>query len=118
MVKRPRIIKKSRDALKKSGIKNPKDLPVENKTDGKKKDLSEYYTKDIQSLALFVFGPFLKKYDYEFPEYWTHTKITLSAKFLFYLGGIIRKWKWKLKKNSSRKSIKDSIYGDIQRKSN
>ncbi|MDG1718264.1 MAG: hypothetical protein P8H17_00295 [Flavobacteriales bacterium] len=105
-------------ALKKSGIKNPKDLPVENKTDGKKKDLSEYYTKDIQSLALFVFGPFLKKYDYGFPEHWTHTEIPLSARFLFYIGGIIRKWKWKLKKNSIRKSIKGSIYGDIQRKSN
>ena len=105
-------------ALKKAGIKNPRNLPVENKTDGKKKDLSHYYTKDIQSLALFVFGPFLKKYEYEFPEYFTHTKIPLSARFMFYIGGIIRKWKWKLNKNSSRKSIKGSIYGDIQRKSN
>ena len=42
-------------AIKKAGIKNPKALPIANKTSGKKKDLSEYYTKEIQSLALFVF---------------------------------------------------------------
>jgi hypothetical protein len=105
-------------ALAKAGIENPKDLPVANKTFGKKKDLSEYYTKEIQSLALFVFGPFLKKYDYKFPKDWNQTKIPLSAKFLFHIGGIIRKWKWKLKKQSSRKSIRGSIYGDVQRKNN
>jgi hypothetical protein len=105
-------------ALIKAGIENPKNLPVANKTVGKKKDLSEYYTKDVQSLALFIFGPFLKKYSYQFPKDWTHTEIPLSARFLFYIGGIIRKWKWKLKKKSGRKSIEGSIYGDMQRKNN
>ena len=105
-------------ALTKSGIENPKDLPIANKTVGKKKELSEYYTKDVQSLSLFIFGPYLKKYSYQFPKDWTHTKIPSSSKFLFYIGGIIRKWKWKLKKHSIRKSIKGSIYGDMQRKDN
>ena len=105
-------------ALNKAGIENPRGLPIVNKTTGKKKDLSEYYTNDVQSLALFVFGPFLKKYEYKFLEDWNQIKIPLSAKFLFYIGGIIRKWKWKLKKQSSRKSIKGTIYGDIQRKNN
>jgi len=105
-------------ALTKSGIENPKDLPIANKTVGKKKDLSEYYTKDVQSLSLFIFGPYLKKYSYQFPKDWTHTKIPSSSKFLFYIGGVIRKWKWKLKKHSSRKSIKGTIYGDMQREDN
>ena len=105
-------------ALIKAGIENPKDLPVANKTAGKKKDLSEYYTKDIQSLSLFIFGPFLKKYEYQFPKDWAHTEIPLSAKFLFYIGGIIQKWKCKLKKQSTKKSIDGSIYGDMQRKDN
>ena len=90
-------------------------MPVANKTFEKKEDLSEYYTKEIQSLSLFIFGPFLKKYKYPFPKDWTHTKIPSSAKILFFLVGIIRKWKWKLNKNSSRRSIKGSIYGDMQR---
>ena len=105
-------------ALIKAGIENPKNLPVANKTVGKKKDLSEYYTKDVQSLALFIFGPYLKKYKYQFPKDWTHTEIPSSARFLFYIGGVMRKWKWKLKKHSSRKSIKGTIYGNMQREDN
>ena len=102
-------------ALKKAGIKNPKALPIANKTSGKKKDLSEYYTKEIQSLALFVFGPFLKKYQYKIPKNWTNTRVSLYSKFLFYTKRHLRKWKYKLQKKSKRKSINGSIYGNIQR---
>jgi len=51
-------------------------------------------------------------------EVGTPLKIPSSSKFLFYIGGVIRKWKWKLKKHSSRKSIKGTIYGDMQREDN
>ena len=42
-------------ALQKAGVKNPKDLPKANKTVGKKKNLNEYYTEDIQSLSFICF---------------------------------------------------------------
>jgi len=102
-------------ALKKAGIKNPKPLAVVNKTSGKKKDISEYYTEEIQNLSLFVFGPFLSKYNYEIPSNWKYKNIPFSSFFLFKIGGIVRKLKWKLKIHSNRKSIKGSIYGDMQR---
>ena len=104
-----------RTALTKAGIENPKDLPVENKTSGKKNEISEYYTSEIQDRAVFVFGPFLEKYGYKFPENWDNKNIPFSAFVLFRIGSFIRKWKWKLKKHSKRKSIKGSIYGDMQR---
>lgn len=110
------ISEEYKTALVKAGIKNPKELPVANKTSGKKEDLNEYYTEDIQNLALFVFGPFLEKYEYDIPRNWKFQKIPFSAYFLFHVGGIIRKWKWKLKKPSDRKSLEGTIYGDIQRK--
>jgi hypothetical protein len=102
-------------ALEKAGINNPKRLPVANKTSGKKQNLSDYYTTDIQSLTLFVFGPFFDKYNYQFPEDWKNRTVPFSSTVLFKLGECLRKWKWKLKKNSDRKSIKGSIYGDMQR---
>ena len=103
-------------ALKNAGIKNPKPLPIANKTAGKKQDLNEYYTEDIQSLALFVFGPFLEKYNYDIPNNWKFKNIPFSSHFLFLVGGLLRKIKWKFMNKSSRESIKGSIYGDIQRK--
>lgn len=105
------------NALKYAGIENPQPLPVANKTAGKKKSLAKYYTEDIQNRALFVFGPFLKKYNYKIPKDWQKKRIPISSFLLFYVAGYIREWKWKLKKHSKKKSIKGSIYGDIQRKS-
>ena len=102
--------------LQKSGIKNLKPLPIANKTYGKKNDLKEYYTEDIQDLSLFVFGPFMTKYHYEFPEHWKNINIPISSFLLFRIGIIFRKIKWKFKKSNDRKSLKGTIYGDIQRK--
>ena len=62
-------------ALKNAGVKNPKPLPLANKTVGKKSDINEYYTEEIQSLALFVFGPFLEKYNYNIPSNWKFKNI-------------------------------------------
>lgn len=103
-------------ALKKIGIKTPKDLPIANQTAGKKKNLLEYYTDDIQDKAIFVFGPFLQKYNYLFPESWGEIKPSIKSKFLFRALGFFRK----LKQRHSKKSIvkfgpKGSIYGDMQR---
>ena len=77
--------------------------------------MNEYYTEDIQSLALFIFGPYLEKYSYDIPKNGSLKVFHFLAYFLFKIGGFIRKWKWKLKKHSNRKSIEGTIYGDIQR---
>ena len=105
-------------ALKKAGVKDPKPLPFANKTTGKRNDISLYYTEDIQKRASFIFGPFLKKNNYKFPEFWKYKKIHLTSSIIFYIARIIRKWRWKTRKYSQRKSIKGSIYGDIQRQKN
>ena len=57
-------------ALINAGIDNTKPLPVANKTVGKNNDLSAYYTNDIKEISIAVFGPFLEKYNYSFPEEW------------------------------------------------
>ena len=57
-------------ALINAGVDNPSPLPVANKTANKKKDLADYYTEDIKSQAIHVFGPFLNMYNYSFPQDW------------------------------------------------
>ena len=104
-------------ALKKVGVKNPRSLPVANKTIGKKKDLSEYYTEEIKQQAICVFGPFLEKYNYSFPENWGMIKVPYLSIFKFKIFGVIRKINEKyFKTHPKQKSIKGSIYGDMQRK--
>jgi hypothetical protein len=103
-------------ALNKVGVKSPLSLPVANKTAGKRNDLSEYYTEEIRKKAIYVFGPFLAKYNYSFPENWGNINTPLSSTIKFKIMSILRKVNEKfIKKHSGRKSISGTIYGDIQR---
>jgi hypothetical protein len=103
-------------AIKKAGVENPRPLPVANKTAGKKKNLSAYYTDDIKKKTIAVFGPFLEKYNYSFPEEWGEIKIPLKSKIQFKILGSLRKLNQKyFKRLPKTKEIKGTIYGDIQR---
>lgn len=68
--------------LKMMRIEQVQALPVVNKTD-RQKHFSEYYTPDIYQLAARVFGPFMKKWGYEFPTAWGVTEIPLSSRINF-----------------------------------
>jgi hypothetical protein len=104
-------------ALNKVGVESPLSLPVANKTAGKKNNLSEYYTQEIRKQAIYVFGPFLAKYNYSFPENWGAISVPLLSTFKFKITGFLRRINEKfIKKHSGRKSIYGSIYGDMQRK--
>jgi len=103
-------------ALKKAGVSNPKILPVENKTEGKQKDILEYYTNDIKKTSISVFGPFFEKYNYSFPEEWGEVKIPLKSKFQFLILGVLRKINQKyFKKYTEKIGLEGTIYGDMQR---
>ena len=103
--------------LKKVGIKNPRTLPVANKTTGKKNDLSAYYTKDIKEKAIFIFGPFIKKYNNSFPQEWGSVKQSTRSLILFKVLGFLRKIKYKYFRKATEKfGLKGTIYGDMQRK--
>jgi hypothetical protein len=78
--------------------------------------LSEYYTQEIRKQAIYVFGPFLAKYNYSFPENWGTINVPLLSAFKFKITGFLRRINEKfIKKHSGRKSISGTIYGDIQR---
>jgi len=104
-------------ALEKSGVLNPKPLPVANKTAGKKNDLSLYYTDEIKEQAIYVFAPFLEKYGYNFLAKWGQIKTPISSSIKFKILGFLRKINQKyFKKHSDRIGIEGSIYGDMQRR--
>ena len=104
------------NALKKAGVINPRPLPVANQTVGKKKDLLEYYTEDIKEQAIFVFGPFLEKYNYCFPKTWGIVKSSIKSRVQFRVLGFLRALSYRyFKKPPKKNSPKGSIYGEIQR---
>jgi sulfotransferase famil protein len=75
-------------------------LPVKNKT-ADKDDFLNYYTKDIQSYALFIFGPIMKKFGYEFPADWPKKRFAFVSDFIFELYTIGKKMYWRRTKSNS-----------------
>lgn len=104
-------------AMKKAGVKNPRPLPVANKTAGKKDDLLEYYTDEIKEKAIFVFAPFLEKHNYSFPESWKNTSPSFKSRIQFRVLGVLRELYYKhVKSFPKNNSIEGSIYGEMQKK--
>jgi hypothetical protein len=54
-------------------------LPVVNKTTGKE-DYLKYYTPDIRERSIYIFGPFMQQWGYEFPKEWGNKKQALCRK--------------------------------------
>ena len=75
-----------------------------------------YYTEDIKEISIAVFGPFLEKYNYSLPKEWGEVKIPLKSKLEFLILGVLRKINQKyFKRNTEKKDLEGSIYGDMQR---
>jgi len=105
--------------MKKAGVKDPKPLPIANKTSGKNEDIYSYYTDDIRKEAISVFGPFFERHNYSFPASWGKSTPSIKSRLYFMTLRFLRKINHRFfKKHPTRLSLKGTIYGDIQRKNN
>jgi hypothetical protein len=88
------------EALRRLNIEQKRELPQKNKTE-QKGSFINYYTPAIRENAIFVFGPFMKKWRYFFPEEWNAIKVNPLSFTLFTLLGVLRKNYWKITKTES-----------------
>jgi hypothetical protein len=58
------------DALRQIGIKPQRPLPIRNKTGQRDSDFWAYYTPEIRKRAQWVFGSYLHRWGYKFPDEW------------------------------------------------
>ena len=92
-------------ALKKINIEPVRELPQVNKT-AEKEDFLQFYTPQIRQRAIFVFGPFMQKWGYEFPNTWHTKKPALLSSVLFKTLAIVRKVYWGKTKSKSTSATK------------
>jgi len=78
-------------ALKLIGIKAKRPLPIVNKTGERNKDFWSYYTPEIRDQAQWVFGPFMKKWGYEFPPEWGSCHVPWSTQIVYSVLGFFRR---------------------------
>lgn len=79
------------EVLKLLNLSQKRPLPFRNKTSLKERNFFSYFTPKTQQRALFVFGPFMQKWGYSFPEEWSNKTVPWLSQTQFEFLGIIRK---------------------------
>jgi len=100
IIKFKNIQKDISEVLRRLNIEQKRELPQKNKTE-QKESFINYYTPAIREKAIFVFGPFIKKWDYSFPSEWNRKKVSPLSFTLFTVLGVLRKNYWKMTKTKS-----------------
>lgn len=83
------------EVLRLIGIEPVRQLPHVNKTDAKRSNFISYYTPEIVDQAVKVFGPFMKKWGYEFPPEWDVPSTSWLGQLEFYSVDMVRNFYWK-----------------------
>jgi len=91
--------------LEQIGLEQKRPLPVINKTNEKGHFLS-YYTPKTHAHLKYIFGPFMKRWDFEFPPDCVDSRVPLSAEILFIIFSLPRKIYWRYIQNSTSTFVK------------
>ena len=87
------------EALRQIGLEPLRPLPHTNSTAKKNHDYLKYYTPDIIAHAKWVFGPYMKQWNYEFPPEWGNTEVEPLNQLQFNFLNVFRTMYWKYLRN-------------------
>lgn len=89
-----RLAEEFDEVLRRIGLEPVQPLPVVNKTSARDNDFWSYYTPAIQPRAQWVFGPYLRRWGYEFPADWEKVDFR-TDELAFKATNIFRKVYWR-----------------------
>lgn len=76
--------------LRELGLTKVRDLPVRNPTRSRGRDFSAYYPPDLRPRAVWVFGPFMERWGYQFPPEWGKVSTPRASRLLFRFDTAVR----------------------------
>jgi len=77
------------------GIEPKRPLPLVNPTQGRDRDFISQYSPEIMERAKKVFGPFMKKWGYEFPPEWGETRVPGLTMAGYHILNVPRRLYWR-----------------------
>ena len=85
-------------ALSLVGLELRRPLPVRNRTDSKNSDFLSFYTPGTRVRAVWVFGPYMRRWGYAFPDDWQVEKTPLSSRVTYQALSAPRRLYWRLRR--------------------
>ncbi|NJN96773.1 MAG: hypothetical protein HC875_23015 [Anaerolineales bacterium] len=80
------------EALKRLGLEQKRPLPLVNPTKNREGSYLSYYPPTLQAEAKRVFGPFMRKWGYQFPSEWGDASFPWSSQLGFKALGLGRQF--------------------------
>ncbi len=83
-------------ALGHLGLDLRRPLPVRNRTVAKEDDFQVHYTPETRKRATWVFGPYMQRFGYDFPENWRVERLPVSSRMTYHALSVPRRIYWDL----------------------
>ncbi|MDP8904620.1 MAG: hypothetical protein M3N29_04785 [Chloroflexota bacterium] len=81
--------------LRRIGIEPLRPLPQVNVTPARERDFVSYYAAGAIGRAVWVFGPYMREWGYEFPASWGSPKVPLWARLAYRVARVFRTIYWR-----------------------
>jgi hypothetical protein len=81
--------------LRRLYIEQIRPLPAANQTSGRSRDFSSYYTPETYRRAVQVYGPYMKKWGYEFPPEWGNLSHSWGDQVTYETLGLAKRFAWR-----------------------
>jgi hypothetical protein len=92
--------------LRELGLEQVRPLPVVNRTGQRDRDFSRYYTPRAIDRAVWVFGPYMAEWGYDFPAAWGPVTVPAWSRAALHLARLIRGVYWKHLRHARRSRVR------------
>jgi len=82
------------EVLRRLGLEQVRPLPRLNRTKQRQAEFAAYYPPELHERARWVFGPFMRRWDYEFPEGWGTSPVSPANELHFRALRAVRRLYW------------------------
>ena len=76
------------------GLTVVRDLPAANTTPGRERNWLQYYTPRAQHRAIWIFGPYMRRWGYPFPSEWGNVSVPIASEAYYRLARFGRSLYW------------------------
>jgi hypothetical protein len=74
------------------GLEAVRPIPFRHRTEGKDRNFEEWYAGDLRRHAVRVFGPYMRRWGYDFPPDWPKVPVSAAAEAMFRADTVLRRF--------------------------
>lgn len=82
------------EVIRRIGLEPVRPLPVVNPTPARQREFESHYTPAAAARAVWVFGPYMEEFGYDFPQSWRKRRVPTASRFFQRFVRLFRSFYW------------------------